>query len=99
MKYTSYVLYANSLLEYPFLLSICYNSKEDACFSKGGIMDYRKLLERKAAKARYAEEYICNFSLKLNDHTDQDILAWLAGLDNKQGTIKRLIRDEIQRLS
>ena len=99
MKYTSYVLYANSLLEYPFLLSICYNSKGDACFSKGGIMDYRKLLERKAAKARYAEEHICNFSLKLNDHTDQDILAWLAGLDNKQGTIKRLIRDEIQRLS
>ncbi|MBQ9825931.1 MAG: hypothetical protein IJM61_01955 [Firmicutes bacterium] len=62
-------------------------------------MDYRKLLERKAAKARYAEEHIRNFSLKLNDHTDQDILAWLASLDNKQGTIKQLIRDEIQRLS
>ena len=31
----------------------------------------------------------------LNDHADQDILAWLTSLDNKQGTIKRLIRDEI----
>ncbi len=62
-------------------------------------MDYRKHLERKVAKARYAEEHIKPFSLKLNDNTDQDILAWLAGLDNKQGTIKRLIRDEIQRSS
>ena len=62
-------------------------------------MDYRKLLERKAAKARYTEEHIRPFSLKLNDRTDQDILAWLAGLDNKQGSIKRLIRDEIQRTS
>ncbi len=62
-------------------------------------MDYRKQLERKVAKARYAEEHIRNFSLKLNNHTDQDILSWLASLDNKQGTIKRLIRDEIQRSS
>ncbi len=62
-------------------------------------MDYRKLLERKAAKARYAEEHIRPFSLKLNDRTDQDILAWIASLDNKQGSIKRLIRDEIQRSS
>ena len=62
-------------------------------------MDYRKLLERKAAKARYAEEHIRPFSLKLNDRTDQDILAWLAGLDNKQESIKRLSRDEIQRTS
>ena len=62
-------------------------------------MDYRKALERKASKAQYAEEHIRPFSLKLNDRTDQDILAWLASLDNKQGTIKRLIRDEIQRLS
>ena len=62
-------------------------------------MDYRKLLERKATKAKYAEEHIRNFSLKLNDRTDQDILAWIAGLNNKQGTIKRLIRDEIQRSS
>ena len=60
-------------------------------------MDYKKLLERKAAKARYAEEHIRPFSLKLNDRTDQDILAWIANLDNKQGSIKRLIRDEIQR--
>ena len=84
-----------------FNFCLCYTflHKGDACFSKGGIMDYRKLLERKAAKARYAEEHIRNFSLKLNDHTDQDILAWLASLDNKQGTIKQLIRDEIQRLS
>ena len=62
-------------------------------------MDNRKLIERKVAKAQYADVHIKPFSLKLNDRTDQDILAWLASLDNKQGTIKRLIREEIQRIS
>ena len=62
-------------------------------------MDNRKLIERKVAKAQYADAHIKPFSLKLNDRTDQDILAWLESLENKQGTIKRLIREEIQRIS
>lgn len=31
--------------------------------------------------------------IKLNNNTDQDIISWLGNLDNKQGTIKKLIRD------
>ena len=32
------------------------------------------------------------FKIKLNNNTDCDIIDWLKGLDNKQGTIKELIR-------
>ena len=35
--------------------------------------------------------------MKLNTGTDQDILAWLDEQDSKQGAIKRLIREEIER--
>jgi hypothetical protein len=36
-------------------------------------------------------------SLKLNIKTDADIIEYLDGVENKQGTIKRLIREEISR--
>ena len=32
------------------------------------------------------------FKIKLNNNTDCDIIDWLKGLDNKQGTVKELIR-------
>jgi hypothetical protein len=38
-------------------------------------------------------------SLKLNIKTDEDIINYLDSVENKQGTIKRLIRDEINRIS
>lgn len=38
-------------------------------------------------------------SLKLNIKTDADIIAYLEKVDNKQGTIKQLIRAEIERES
>lgn len=34
-------------------------------------------------------------SLKLNVKTDADIIEYLNTVENKQGTIKKLIRDEI----
>lgn len=36
-------------------------------------------------------------SLKLNIKTDADIIEYLNSVENKQGTIKRLIREEINR--
>lgn len=32
------------------------------------------------------------FKIKLNNNTDSDIIEWLESLDNKQGTVKSLIR-------
>ena len=50
---------------------------------------------------KYTQKYDKNnttkVSLKLNLKTDADILAYLDTVDNKQGTIKRLIREEIER--
>ena len=50
---------------------------------------------------KYTQKYDKNntvkVSLKLNIKTDADILAYLETVDNKQGTIKRLIREEIER--
>ena len=46
---------------------------------------------------KYDENNTTKVQLKLNNKTDADILAYLEKLDNKQGTIKRLIREEISR--
>ena len=37
--------------------------------------------------------------LKLNLKTDADILLWLEAQESKQGSIKRLIREEIDRMA
>ena len=37
--------------------------------------------------------------MKLNIHTDKDIIHWLWNQPSKQGSIKRLIREEIARNS
>lgn len=44
---------------------------------------------------KYQKENIQRVVLKLNKRTDTDILNWLDTLDNKQGTIKKLIREHI----
>ena len=38
-----------------------------------------------------------NYHLKLNLKTDADIIIWLESQESMQGTIKRLIREEIAR--
>lgn len=48
------------------------------------------------AQAKYDKENTVRFSMKLNIHTDQDIIRWLWRQRSKQGSIKRLIRDEIK---
>lgn len=52
---------------------------------------------KKAANARYDKRNTRQVVLKLNLHTDADILAWLDMQDNKQGEIKWLIREQIRR--
>lgn len=49
------------------------------------------------AQARYDAEHTTRISLKLNTKTDKDIIRWLWEQRSKQGSIKRLIREEIAR--
>ena len=46
---------------------------------------------------KYDEQNTTRVQLKLNNKTDADIIAYLDSVDNKQGTIKRLLREEISR--
>lgn len=47
------------------------------------------------AQAKYDAEHTTRLSLKLNTRTDQDIIKWLWKQESKQGSIKRLIRQDI----
>ena len=46
---------------------------------------------------KYDQTNTIKVSLKLNIKTDADIIAYLDSVENKQGTIKQLIRNEINR--
>lgn len=46
---------------------------------------------------KYDESNTVQVKFKLNKNTDADIIEYLDSLENKQGTVKRLIRDEIAR--
>ena len=46
---------------------------------------------------KYDENNTTRVYIKLNNNTDSDILEYLDKVENKQGTIKRLIREEISR--
>lgn len=47
----------------------------------------------KAAQERYDRENTVFVGLKLNRKTDADIIALLQKSDNKQGTIKNILRN------
>ena len=49
------------------------------------------------SQAKYDKKNTVGFYMKLNIHTDQDIICWLWGQPSKQGSIKKLIREEIAR--
>ena len=51
------------------------------------------------AQAKYDKAHTVGFYMKLNTRTDSDIIYWLWGQASNQGSIKRLIRDEIARKS
>ena len=50
------------------------------------------------AQAKYDREHTTGFYMKLNTRTDQDIIRWMWGQKSKQGSVKRLIREEIKRI-
>lgn len=47
------------------------------------------------AQAKYDKEHTTRYSLKFNTKTDQDIIRWIWEQPSFQGSIKRLIRQEI----
>lgn len=51
------------------------------------------------AQSKYDKKNTAGFYMKLNLHTDKDIIRWLWSQPSKQGSIKRLIREEIARNS
>jgi hypothetical protein len=50
---------------------------------------------QKKAVAKYKQKYIRQIVLRLNKKTDSDILTKLDAVDNRQGYIKKLIREDI----
>ena len=50
----------------------------------------------KAAQERYDRENTVFVGLKLNKKTDADIVALLERSDNKQGTIKKILKEFIK---
>lgn len=52
---------------------------------------------RTRAQKRYDKRNTVGFYMKLNIHTAQDIIRWMWSQPSKQGSIKKLIREEIAR--
>lgn len=52
---------------------------------------------RAKAQAKYDKNNTTGFYMKLNIHTDLDIIRWLWSQPSKQGAVKKLIREEIAR--
>lgn len=54
-------------------------------------------MDKYASQEKYQKENIQRVVLKLNKKTDADILDWLDALDNKQGSIKEVIREHLNK--
>lgn len=52
---------------------------------------------RKRANAKYDAAHTVQFKMKLNTTTDADVLKRLGEVENKQGYVKDLIRDDIRK--
>ena len=52
-------------------------------------------LNRQQAQAEWDRLYTKQYKFKFNKNTDRDIIEYLEKLDNRQGKIKELIRNEI----
>ena len=46
---------------------------------------------------KYDRANTTRVSIKLNNKTDEDIIQYLASLENKQGYIKELIREDMKK--
>ena len=52
--------------------------------------------QRKASD-KYQRNHIKQYNLRLNVRTDLDIIRFLDGVNNRQGLIKQLLRQEMER--
>lgn len=52
---------------------------------------------QKRAVRKYDNANTVQFRMKLNKKTDEDILKKLEEVDNKQGYVKKLIRDDLSK--
>lgn len=48
-----------------------------------------------APQNKYDKNNTVQLKLKLNKKTDADLLEWLDTLENKQGTIKQILREHL----
>ena len=56
------------------------------------------MMKRKLTpQERYDKEHTVRVQLKLHKEHDKDVLDYLENTGNKQGTIKRLVREELAR--
>lgn len=60
-------------------------------------MENMESKERIAYKVKWDRDNTKQFKIKLMKTTDSDIISWLDEQDNKQGYIKKLIREDIAR--
>lgn len=51
------------------------------------------------AIAKYNKENTVTYTLRLNKHTDAAMIDFINGLENKSGTIKKLMKKEMDRQS
>lgn len=51
------------------------------------------------AQAAYDKRNTVRLSLKLNIRTDEDVIQWLRCQKSMQGSIKRLVRNEISKVN
>ena len=63
--------------------------------AKGRITMTRE--SQKRAVRKYDDANTVQFRMKLNKKTDEDILKKLDEVDNKQGYVKKLIRDDLSK--
>lgn len=54
-------------------------------------------VEKYGPQNKYDQNNTTQIKLKLNKKTDADLLEWLETLDNKQGTIKEILRQHINK--
>lgn len=54
---------------------------------------------RKLTQSEYDQMFTTQFTMKLNNATDSDIIARIQSMPNKQGYLKWLVREDIQRSS
>ena len=59
--------------------------------------DEKNIVNKYGPQKKYDQGNTVQFKMKLNRKTDADILDWLEGLDNKQGTMKGIIREHIKK--